>query len=187
MFNRNILGISGLLGLLSLSLGLTSCFNDNDDDSFDKKEWTQRNEAYVAEAQSSGEYETLTPPWAPQAISLVKWHNNRALTAKNLSPLDNSLVDVKYDCSDIDGTLIDSSYKSTQYGDSIYRSRPSSNVTGFWYLVTQMHVGDTVTAVLPAISAYGGVAYGSIKPNTTLIYHIKLVSIPAYEVPLGGR
>lgn len=165
---------------------LTSCFNDgDDDDKFDKKAWQQRNEAYVADAQQSGEYVTLTPPWAPQAISLVKWHNDRSLTAGNLSPLDNSLCDVKYECLDIDGTVIDSSYKSTIYGDSIYRSRPSSNITGFWYLVTQMHVGDSVTAVLPAISAYGATNYGDIKANTTLIYNLKLVGIPAYEIPLG--
>lgn len=173
------------LGGLLLCVGLTSCFNDDDDEKYDKKEWTGRNEAYVAEAERSGDYITLTPPWAPEAISLVKWHNDRSLTEKNLSPLDNSLCDVKYECSDIDGKLIDSSYKNTVYGDSIYRSRPSSNVTGFWYLVTQMHVGDSVTAILPAISAYGNVAYGEIKPNTTLIYKIKLVGIPAYEIPLG--
>lgn len=171
-----------LLPTLALvALGLSSCLNDKEESD---SGWRDRNERYVAEAEQSGEYERLTPPWAPQAFTLVKWHNDRTLTNRNLSPLDNSLCDVKYELLDIDEKVLDTSFKMTTYGDSIYRSRPSANITGFWYLLTQMHVGDSVTAVLPAISAYGSVKYGDIKANTTLIYRVKLVGIPAYEIPL---
>lgn len=159
---------------------LSSCLGD---DVETDDEWTDRNEKYVADAQASGNYIQLTPPWAPAAFSLVKWHNNRELTSKNLSPLDNSICDVIYEVRDIDNKLIDSSYDSKTYGDSIYRCRPSNNITGFWYLLTQLHVGDSVTAVLPPISAYGSSPYGDIKANTTMIYHVKLARIQAYLTP----
>lgn len=170
-----------LLGILFMSLSLSSCFKD---ENVDYTEWKERNEAVIAEMEGNKEYIRLTPPWAPEAFTLVKWHNDRAVTSRNLSPLDNSLCDVKYELLDIDGNSIASSYKSTTYGDSIYRTRPSGNITGFWYTLTQMHVGDSVTAYMPAISGYGAATYGDVKPYSTLIYRIKLVAIPAYEVPL---
>lgn len=180
---RHGAGIRSLIAVTLLAatpMMLTSCLGD---DVETDDEWKERNEEYIATALASGEYTQLTPPWAPAAFSLVKWHNNRSLTSNNLSPLDNSICDVIYEVRDIDDTLIDSSYDATTYGDSIYRCRPSSNITGFWYLLTQMHVGDSVTAVLPAISAYGSTAYGDIKANTTMIYHVKLARIQAYLTP----
>ena len=159
---------------------LPSCMGDDDTDYSD---WKKQNEAYVTEISQKSDYELLTPPWSPSAITYTKWHNDRRLTAKNLSPLDNSQCDVKYLLRDINGKGIDSSYNKTAYGDSIYRYRPSNNIVGFWYLLTQMHVGDSVTCVMPAISAYGNVKYGDVLPFSTLIYNIKLVRIKAYELP----
>lgn len=166
---------------LLLACCLTSCFNDDDDDF---SEWKKQNEAYVAEMEDNSEYIRLTPPWSPASFTLTKWHNDRALTAKNLSPMDNSYCDVIYQLLNIEGDTIASSYKTQTYGDSIYRTRPSGNIIGFWYTLTQMHVGDSVTAIMPAVSAYGAATYGDVKPYSTLIYRIKLVGIPAYEVPL---
>ncbi|MDE5903707.1 MAG: FKBP-type peptidyl-prolyl cis-trans isomerase, partial [Muribaculaceae bacterium] len=126
----------------------------------------------------------LTPSWAPAAFTLVKWENDRNLTAKNLQPMDNSLVRVQYALDDIYGNRISDSYSATaSYGDSIYQTRPMDNIVGFWNTLTEMRVGDEVTCIIPASAGYGNVQNGAIPPYSTLVYKIKLVSIPRYEVP----
>ena len=162
---------------------------DDDDNFVDYKPWAERNTKFVQDAEAEMKngvpvYSKIAPTWSPDAFTLVKWENDRAATINNLSPMDNSVVYVKYDVEDIDGNRYDDSYSSKTYGDSIYRTRPYNNVTGFWYTLTQMHVGDSVTAVLPAISAYGNASQGAIPPYSTLIFHIKLVGIPSFEVPM---
>lgn len=176
------------LYLLPLAAGLlSSCMGDNKE--VDYTEWEQRNTAYIATQESlrkpdgSPLFTRIAPDWAPNAFCLVKWENNRALTAYNLRPLSNSVVNLKYDVDDIDGNRLSDSYSSTTYGDSIYQCRPNQNIIGFWNCVTNMQVGDSVTCVIPYVAGYGSTGNGSIKPYSTLIYHIKLVSIPAYQLP----
>lgn len=169
-----------------IMLLLSACMEEK---KTDYTEWEQENTEYVIKCQNlknedgSPLYTYLSPDWATNAFCLVKWENDRSLTAKNLSPLSNSLTNVKYDVETIDGTRISDSYSSTTYGDSIYQSRPNQNIIGFWNCVTNMNVGDSVTCIIPAAAGYGSAGNGSVKPYSTLIYHIKLVSIPAYELP----
>ncbi|MDE7081253.1 MAG: FKBP-type peptidyl-prolyl cis-trans isomerase [Muribaculaceae bacterium] len=165
---------------------LTSCLNDDEPD---YNEWQQLNSQYVAEKEALTEggipvFTKLTPSWAPAAFTLVKWENDRNLTAKNLQPMDNSLVRVQYALDDIYGNRISDSYSATaSYGDSIYQTRPMDNIVGFWNTLTEMRVGDEVTCIIPASAGYGNVQNGAIPPYSTLVYKIKLVSIPRYEVP----
>lgn len=176
------------VALLTLLLSplMTSCLGD---DSLDYSDWKKRNEQYYADAMAAlnpdgtPEYEVVTPVFAPGTTILMKWHNDRNATKNNLKPLDNSTVDCIYICGDIDNKYIDSSYATTTYGDSIYRTRPTKNIVGFWTALTNMHVGDSVTVVIPSAAAYGASLYGSIKPYTTIIYGIKLKGIPGYELP----
>lgn len=173
--------------LLILPFALTSCLDDNE---VDYTEWEKENTDFVTkkmnEKDASGNplFTRIAPDWAPEAFCLVKWENDRSLTEKNLMPLSNSVTRVKYELELIDGTKISDSYSSTTYGDSIYQSRPNQNIVGFWNCLTNMHVGDSVTCIIPAVSGYGSTAQSSIKPYSTLVYRIKLVSIPAYELPL---
>lgn len=175
-----------ILVIFAFILLLPSCLKD---DTVSYNDWEKENTEYVEskanelDAQGQPVYTRLAPDWAPNAFTLVKWENDRALTAMNLRPLSNSVVNVKYDLSTIDGTRIGDSYSSTTYGDSIYQTRPNQNILGFWNCVTNMNVGDSVTCIIPYVSGYGSTASGSIKPYSTLIYHIKLVSIPSYERP----
>lgn len=177
------------LPFLSILLFLTtSCLKD---DEVDYSEWEEQNTKFVADAESLNSggkpvYTRLTPPWAPGAFTLVKWENDRSETSRNLQPLDNSLVHVKYALDDINGNRISDSYSMTTYGEGIYQTRPNQNIVGFWYTLTQMHIGDKVTCIIPAAAGYGNVAYGSIKPYSTLVYTIELIDIPAYEIPLGS-
>ncbi len=173
--------------LAAMLIMVSSCIKDN---TVDYTEWEQKNTAFVAAAEAernpdgSPTYTRIVPDWAPNAFSLVKWENDRTLTEKNLRPLSNSVIKVKYDLEDIEGRRISDSYTSTTYGDSIYLCRPNQNIIGFWNCVTNMHVGDSVTCIMPYVSGYGSTANGSVKPYSTLIYHIKLVDITAYELPL---
>lgn len=177
-----------IVSIIASAPVLLSGCNDDDTD-INYKPWAQENTEFVEKAEAETKdgvkvYHKLAPSWAPEAFTLVKWETDPALTVNNLSPMDNSIVYVKYDVNDIYGNRIDDSYSSKTYGDSIYRTSPNKNVTGFWYTLTQMHVGDSVTAILPAVSGYGNSAQGSVPPYSTLVFHIKLVGIPAFEVPM---
>ena len=179
-FNGAVIAICALI-----STGLSSCLGESD---VDYDDWRDKNAEFVTEIRNSTingkpEYEVIAPVCAPETFILVTWHNDRSLTAPSLLPLDNSTVDCKYICRDIEGRYIDSSFASTTYGDSIYRTQPLKNITGFWAALTNMHVGDSVTVVIPYEAGYGINPYGSVKPYSTLIYDIKLKSIKAYERP----
>ncbi|MBD5227826.1 MAG: FKBP-type peptidyl-prolyl cis-trans isomerase [Bacteroidales bacterium] len=186
MTNRLFRTLPGVAAMsLLLAPVLTSCLGD---DSLDYTEWKKRNDQFVTDAKNATidgepEYQVISPVFAPGSSILMKWHNDRSKTANNLKPLDNSTVDCIYICRDIDGNYIDSSYASTTYGDSIYRSRPTKNIVGFWTALTNMHVGDSVTVIIPSDAGYGSSQYNSIKPYTTIVYGIKLKGIPAYELP----
>jgi len=175
----------GFLVLPAVLFGMSSCLSD-DDEGNDYIEWRQKNNEYIetTENATSGgqkEYEKFIPAWDKASFALLKWHNDRQLTVSNLSPLDNSTIDVKYLLTNIEGDTIDSSYRLTVYGDSIYRCRPCEMITGFWIATTNMHVGDSVTAVIPYSSGYGITGSGSVPPYSTLIFQIKLKDIVALE------
>lgn len=151
-------------------------------------EWKQQNDTYLSEFEktySSGTdpYVKIVPEWATDACVYMKWHNDRSLTANNLTPLSNSTVNIKYEMEDIEGTKMGNSYSMTTYGDSIYQSHPNQNIVGMWAAMLNMHVGDSVTMVIPYTSGYGAKSVGSIRPYTTLIYHVKMKGIPDYVRP----
>lgn len=172
--------------LCSSGLALTSCFNDEEPISEKYKEWKEKNEAYLAEAEQKKEsdgsayYDKIVPTWAPNTYVLLHWHNDRSLTANNLSPMDNSTTQISYQLLDIEGKEISNSYSNP---DSVYTSKPSSNIIGMWAALTHMNVGDSVTMVIPASAGYGAMPYGGVQPYSTLIYNVKFKAITAYEVP----
>ncbi len=163
-----------------LPLALTSCLGD-DDNSVDYQEWIEQNEKYLSEKEADPSFEKIVPSWCPGVYILAKWHNDRSLTAGNLVPMDNSTVDVIYQCEYVNDVVLDSSYKNTADGDSIYRCKPLDNIVGFWAMLTNMHVGDSVTCVIPSNAGYGALS-SSVVPYSTLIYHMKLKAIHSYEI-----
>lgn len=168
-----------------VAIGLSSCLGDNDK-TYDYTDWINLNESYLIRKQDSTDasgrkvFEKIIPVWCPGVYVLAQWHNDRGETAANLVPMDNSTVDVIYECLYVNGTVLDSSYKNTTYGDSVYRCKPSDNIVGFWTMLTQMHVGDSVTCVIPMNAAYGA-SSSSVMPYSTLVYNMKLKAIHAYE------
>ncbi len=166
----------------------TAC-NKDDEDTWDTySEWREANEAYYEEQQFSftpegkPAYETLTPVWNSSAQILIRYLNDRKLTEGNLSPLLTSTVDVKYIGRLYDGTPFDSSYLQTANGDSIFRTLPSSVIQGWTIALLNMRVGDSARIVVPYSLGYGATSSGSILPYSTLIFDMKLVDIPYYEV-----
>lgn len=175
-----------LLPLFALIIAgslLTSCLNDKSvEDEY--KEWRQQNvDWYNAQSMRTDYYKVVNAPWDPTANVLIHWHNDTNLTRNNLRPLFTSTVDVKYYGTLSDGTPFDSSYKSTNPRDSIFRVRLSNGVIEGWSLgVTQMRVGDSCRLVIPYQLGYGIYGAGdAIKPFTTLVFDIKLDDIYGYE------
>lgn len=164
--------------ILSSLLLLTGC--NSDDDAADYTEWRDQNIAYIdnvaAQKDSDGNplFERMVPSFAPGTYVLMQWHNDRALTQNNLSPLDNSTVEVAYELTDITGKRID--------GNESARLVPCNTVVGFWKALTSMKVGDRVTAVVPFSAGYGESYQGNVKPYSTLIFSITLKDITGYEI-----
>ena len=173
---RNLLYVLPLL-----FVGLTSCLGD--DETIDYSDWRKLNDDYVTKMEAlteNGEkvYTKITEDWAPQDFCLVKWHNDRKQTEKNLVAMSNSTVNIKYLMEDIDGNYISDSYSST---DSIYQSKPNQNILGMWLAMVNLHEGDSVTLIIPSTSGYGELYRDPIKPYSTLVYHMKLMKVVKYD------
>ncbi len=167
-------------------LALTGCGMDDNDDSVlqDTKEWHAKNTAYLLEAENETQggtkvYEKVSPSWMPTGYVLMKWHNDRELTKDNLTPLYNSTVEMIYDGKLVDGTVFDRS--SDHFADAIFTAQPSQNIIGMAIALTNMHVGDSVTVVIPYELGYGVSGSGSIRGFSTLIFDLRLKGISAYE------
>lgn len=172
--------------ILPLTLAmLSSCLKDNDSTT-DYTEWRNENASFItaAEAEMTGnvkKYEKIVPKWDPATFVLMHWHKRG--NPNSITPLDNSTLHLKYLLTNIKGDTLDSSYSNTTYGDSIFQCRPNEMITGFWAATTNMHEGDSVTAIIPYTSGYGISGSGSVLPFSTLIFQIKLVSIVSYDKP----
>lgn len=177
--------------IAAVAAAVISCKNDNKSTWEEYSDWRKLNETFFEEQQYrtdggsvSTYYTTVSPAWDPGAKILIRYLNNRALTAGNLTPLFNSTCSVKYIGRLYDGEPFDSSYNLT---DSVYQLQPSNVIQGWTIALMQMHVGDSAQIVIPYQQAYGST--GSmrngiyvIKPFSTLVFNLKLVDIPYYEV-----
>lgn len=165
-------------------LAFSSCLSDEEKNANKYADWRETNESFVQncelEMDSIGnrKYTRIVPLWSPSIYVLMKWHNDRTLTEKNLVPLANSTVDVVYQGRLYDGAEFDNSFSQT---DSVYRTKPYLNVAGFWTALSQMHVGDSVTVVIPWQAGYGATGNSSIKPYSALVFDLKLKAIPHYQ------
>lgn len=170
--NKNLIRFAAA-GMVALAA--TSCLKDDTNDFTD---WRELNDAYVASINTS-EYQRFSPDWAPRNEVYIKWHNDRSLTADNLVPMSNSTVQLKYELEDINGTLLQNSYRLP---DSTYTTKPQGNIIGFEIALTTMHVGDSATLIIPYSSAFGALGNSpTVQPYSTLIYRIKIKGIKAYE------
>ena len=165
---------------------VTSC-NDNDTWN-DYKDWREANVAFFEEQKFMMEdggnvYQSVNPAWNPTAGILMRYLNDRSKTVGNLSPMLTSTVDVKYIGRLYNDVAFDSSYTNTaSYGDSLFRTTPGSVIQGWTIALMNMRVGDSARIVIPYVLGYGASGQGSIPPYSTLVFDVKLVDIPYYEV-----
>ena len=90
---------------------------------------------------------------------------------KGAVPAENSKVMLKYTGKFIDGTEFDSSR-----GEAI-EMIVNRNIEGFKEALMLMPVGSEWEIYIPYDLAYGNASRGSIKPFSTLIFNVELVSI----------
>lgn len=184
--SMRLLPIATLLLTVALWSLVSSC--DDDDNNWDRyKEWREINNNFFEEQRFKMEngmnyYQTLTPVWNSSAQILIRYLNDRTKTEGNLSPLYTSIVDVKYIGRLCDDTPFDSSYTLTANGDSIYRTSLTSVIDGWAIALQDMRVGDSARIVIPYALAYGASTNSGLLPYSTLVFDVKLVDIPFYEV-----
>ena len=159
---------------------LDSCLVNNVYDEY--KEWREKNDEWYQQQKASGQYKVLTAAWDPSAQVLMRWHNDTMQTKGNLKPLLTSTVDVKYRLRLYDNTVVDSSYNLTSPADSIYRAMINQNVEGWMIALTNMHVGDSCTVIIPYQQGYGSSTKSDVLvPYSNLIFDLKLVDIYKYK------
>ena len=92
---------------------------------------------------------------------------------KGAIPTDSSTVKVNYKGTLIDGTEFDSSYKR----NAPATFRANQVIKGWTEALTLMPVGSKWELYIPQELAYGARNAGQIKPVSTLIFEVELVSI----------
>ena len=88
-------------------------------------------------------------------------------------PADTSLVKVHYEGRLIDGTVFDSSYKRGEPVDF----RANQVIKGWTEALCHMPAGSVWEVYIPQALAYGERQSGQIKPFSTLIFKIELISV----------
>lgn len=184
------LSIFSLLTLSLVTLSVVGCSPETEKDKEQEKQakkdkaWIQANEnfytdvAKTTDAEGKLFYETLVPVWNTGESVLIHYYNDRSQTEKNLRPLYNSTVAIKYHGELYNGTRFDDSYSNT---DSLTNFQVNNVVGGMTIALTNMHVGDSVRVVMPADLGYGSKASKTVPAYSTLLFNIKLVDIPNYE------
>ena len=90
-------------------------------------------------------------------------------------PADTTLVQVSYEGRLVDGKVFDSSSKNNN--GAPVELRCNQVIKGWTEALTRMPVGSEWEVFIPQELAYGSREYGLVKPFSTLIFKLKLVSI----------
>ena len=88
-------------------------------------------------------------------------------------PADTSMVKVHYEGRTIDGKVFESSYKNGQPVEI----RPKQFIPGWTEALTHMPAGSVWEVYIPQELGYGERQAGDIKPFSTLIFKIELISV----------
>lgn len=91
---------------------------------------------------------------------------------KGAQPTDSSNIEVSYEGRHIDGKVFDANEDSGAFN-------VAQVIPGWREVIKLMHVGDEWEVVIPADQAYGeqGTGEGTIAPNETLVFKIKLLKV----------
>ena len=143
-------------------------------------DWRNTNEQWIqqqlarTDAQGRPLFTTYTPSYAPSSTIHYRFIGEQH--PENLQPYYTSSATVNYTVRLYDGTLIDSAANFTSALNS------ARLIAGWPIVIQQMHVGDSIEAILPYNVAYGSTGNKNIEPYSALRFNIRLVDLPAYEV-----
>ncbi len=98
-------------------------------------------------------------------------------------PTNTSTVKLMYEGKTIDGKVFDSSYERKEPATF----QVNQVIPGFTEALTHMPAGSTWEVVIPQDQAYGSRDQGSIKPFSTLIFKIQLISVEKQEAQAGAQ
>ena len=88
-------------------------------------------------------------------------------------PSDTTMVKVHYEGRTIDGKVFESSYKNGQPVEI----QPKQFIKGWTEALTHMPAGSVWEVYIPQNLGYGERQAGDIKPFSTLIFKIELISV----------
>ena len=144
-------------------------------------DWRNKNTAWLeeqtaAKAPDGSPLYTVYSPRYNHSQFLMRFINDTTLTRNNLRPLYTSTATVNYAVYLYEGTRIDS--------NANYTSQLSSQglIDGWSEIITRMHVGDTVEAILPYNLGYGAGGGTGTPPYSALRFNIRLTDVPSHEV-----
>lgn len=176
-----------LIGVLfTAAVSITSCGDDGNDWT-NYADWRNTNNAWYLNCLDSVNpdgtpyYTQLNPSYLPKAGVLIHYFNDRSKTTGNLQPMLTSRVTVKYRGAYYNNVAFDST--ATTGADTVRSFALNGTIIGWQIALADMHVGDTAEVVLPYTMGYGSAGNSSIPPYSALKFGIKLVDIPAYEIP----
>lgn len=184
--------LTAIVALLALSAPIFTACNDDDSSKTDANyaAWNKANQAWLDEQQNrldengKAYYKKVVPTWNSSAYVLIHQFNDPEETKDNLVPLLTSTVDVRYRVTLYDGTPIDSSSTITSPVPGALRTQLNSSglISGWKIALTHMHVGDTCEIIIPYAQAYGITGLNTVKPYSNLVFNMRLLDIPYYEV-----
>jgi FKBP-type peptidyl-prolyl cis-trans isomerase FklB len=96
------------------------------------------------------------------------------VAGKGATPKATDKVTVKYEGRMIDGTVFDSSYKRNPQTTAFHCNEV---IKGWTEALTMMPVGSKWEICIPQELAYGSRQAGQIKPYSTLVFTVELISI----------
>lgn len=144
-------------------------------------DWRNQNETWIQEqiekkdASGKALFTKYSPIYNSQVQFLMRFIGDPAANTGNLQPMYTSTATVNYTVHLCDGTRIDSSYHYTSQLSSQYL------INGWSEIITRMHVGDSVEAILPYTLGYGQSGTTGVPPYSALRFNVKLVDVPNYE------
>lgn len=167
-----------LLLLLIAGFVVTSCANDDDEDTY--KDWREFNQNWLMEQvartndDGSAYYTRVVMPTDPQAALYM--HRFDEANDNDFKPLFTSTVTVNYTLKLANDSIVDQAAGFTSQLSS------QSLITGWGLAIMQMNVGDTAQFLLPYNVGYGTTGTVNLPPYSNLQFNIRLVDIDGYEV-----
>lgn len=169
--------ISELLVFTTIFLMLNSC--QEDDATIIIAKWKAENDSYFINMKDSSDYNAYIIP-AERGGGGFYYKVTNAGDQNSMSPLSSSMVKVNYRGKLITGEVFDETYKGlSPLNESTSKPIEFLNyqlIPGWTENLMQMKVGEIRTVVLPYQLAYGSQNLGIIKPFSTLVFDIQLIS-----------